>query len=67
MISVRIYAPNNGFKNVSVYEYLAMYAAQAEKEVTRLESEVETLKNENAELKKEITDLQLQLLRNGEE
>lgn len=57
MINVKITAPHNSVRNVSVYEYLALYASQAEYEVTKLQTQVNALIDDNTMLQDEIDAL----------
>lgn len=60
MINVKIHA-SNGVRNLSVYEYLALYAAQAEHEVTKLQTQVNELITDNTILQEEIDALKLEI------
>lgn len=61
MINVKIHAPNNGVRNLSIYEYLALYAAQAEHEVTKLQTQINELITDNTILQAEIDSLKSQI------
>lgn len=60
MVSVKI-TGINGVKNISIYEYLALYASQAEREITNLETKLEISTKENTLLQEENEELKQEL------